>query len=229
MARKKSFAVLGLNNIGFYIAKLLSQKNQSVTVFDINEEKINNIIGQIEVAEGIIADTTNKQILEKNGISQFDGVIVAFQSAIETSIVTTLNLIDLDIESMIIIAGDEKHKRILKALGIPEKDIVTPSLITGELVATKSIFDIEAEVQSTDGEFISTKIVVLEPSAFEKSISELNLNPNKDFNIVQIKRNGKTIMPEPTVTLKEKDVLTVFAKSSLINDLIFKISGKNEG
>jgi trk system potassium uptake protein TrkA len=207
MARRKSFAVIGVNNIGIYTTKSLLEKNQSVTLYDNDSEKLNKIIDdELNGAEGVIIDSTNKQALENNGLTQFE----------------------LEIENIIVIAKNERHKKILLAIGVTEQDIVVPGTLTGQVVATKSIFDIESEVQTSDGEFISTKITITEPSICDKTIEENNLNPSKDFNIVQIKRSGKTILPEPNVVLKEGDILMIYAKSNLINDLILKLSGDKD-
>jgi trk system potassium uptake protein TrkA len=209
MARRKSFAVIGVNNIGIYTTKSLLEKNQSVTLYDNDSDKLNKIIDdELNGAEGVI--------------------IVCFENSLETSVVTTLNLIELEIENIIVIAKNERHKKILLAIGVTEQDIVVPGTLTGQVVATKSIFDIESEVQTSDGEFISTKITITEPSICDKTIEENNLNPSKDFNIVQIKRSGKTILPEPNVVLKEGDILMIYAKSNLINDLILKLSGDKD-
>ncbi|KAJ3616926.1 hypothetical protein Zmor_008942 [Zophobas morio] len=180
---------------------------------------------ELNGAEGIIIDSTNKQALENNGLNQFDGVIVCYENNLETSVVTTLNLLEMGAENIIAIAKNERHKKILLAIGVSELDIVVPGILTGQVVATKSIFDIESDVQTSDGEFISTKITITEESIFDKSIDECNLNQSKDFNIIQIKRNGKTILPEPDTILKENDILMVYVKSNLINDLVLKLSG----
>ncbi|KAJ3625351.1 hypothetical protein Zmor_004318 [Zophobas morio] len=181
---------------------------------------------ELNGAEGIIIDSTNKQALENNGVTQFDGVLVCYENNLETSVVTTLNLLELETENVVAIAKNERHKKILLAIGLGEQDIVVPGILTGQVVATKSIFDIETDVQTTDGEFISTKITITEESIFDKTIDECNLNQSKDFNIIQIKRNGKTILPEPDTILKENDILMIYAKSNLINDLVLKLSNE---
>jgi trk system potassium uptake protein TrkA len=70
MARRKSFAVIGVNNIGIYTTKSLLEKNQSVTLYDNDSEKLNKIIDdELNGAEGVIIDSTNKQALENNGFN----------------------------------------------------------------------------------------------------------------------------------------------------------------
>ncbi|KAF5275449.1 hypothetical protein FQR65_LT16667 [Abscondita terminalis] len=210
MARKKSFAIIGANSFGLSIVKTLTDKRQMVTLFDYDEEKLNLHLGEFENLDQIILDSTNKVALEKNGISQYDGVIVCFGNNMEASIVTVLNLLDLNVENIIAKARDERHKRILKAIGLDEQQVMIPDVITGQMVAMKSLFDIDSEIQSADGEYISTKVTVLEPSILNQTIGDVDLSPNKDFNIMQIRQN---------------DILTIYAKSTVVNDLILKING----
>ncbi|AKX33777.1 potassium uptake protein KtrA [Spiroplasma litorale] len=225
MARKKSFAILGANYFGLSVAQALDEKKQLIKIFDYNEEKLNKHINEFDSVEGVILDTTNKMALEKNGIVQFDGIIVCFGSNMESSILTVLNLIDLEVENIIVRARDEKHKRILIALGLDEDMVVIPDVMSARMVATKTLFDIESEVQSTDGEFVFTSIEVTNQEVINKKIFDVGLNPNKDFNIVQIKRNGKIVIPDEYTALKENDIVVVFARNNVVNDLALKIKG----
>ncbi len=228
MARKKSFAIMGANYFGLSVAQTLEEKKQHIKIFDLNVEKLNLYMSEFDSIEAVVLDTTNKAALEKNGISQFDGVIVCFGTNMEASILTVLNLIDLGVENIIVKARDKHHKRILLALGLDEDKVIIPDVITGKMVATKSLFDIESEVQSTDGEYVFTSIKVAEKNVINKTIGDAGLSSNKDFNIVQIKRNGKIVIPDEYTTLKEDDVLVVFAKNHMINDLVLKIRGEDE-
>ncbi|AGR40837.1 potassium channel family protein [Spiroplasma taiwanense] len=228
MARKKSFAIFGANYFGLSVAQTLDEKKQLIKIFDYDEEKINLHINEFESVEGIILDATNKNALEKNGITQFDGVIVCFGGNMESSILTVLNLIDLGVENIIVKARDERHKRILLALGLEEDQVIIPDVTTGKMVATKALFDIESEVQTADGEYVFTSIQVEEEEIFDKSIFDAGLNSNKDFIIIQVKRNGKIILPDEYTILKKGDILVVFAKNNIVNDLILKVRGEQE-
>ncbi|WP_338985307.1 TrkA family potassium uptake protein [Spiroplasma endosymbiont of Diplazon laetatorius] len=228
MARKKSFAIFGANYFGLSVAQTLDEKKQLIKIFDYDEEKLNLHINQFESVEGVVLDATNKNALEKNGINQYDGVIVCFGGNMESSILTVLNLLDLGVENIIVKARDERHKRILLALGLEEDKVIIPDVITGKMVATKSLFDIESEVQSIDNEYVFTSIVVNEEEIIDKSIFDAGLTSNKDFNIIQIKRNGKTILPDEYTVLKEGDILGVYAKNNIVNDLVLKIRGEQE-
>ncbi|QHX36122.1 potassium uptake protein KtrA [Spiroplasma sp. TIUS-1] len=223
--KKKTFAIIGANNLGISIARELDKKKQLVNLFDINEDKLNLYMDEFEFVEGIIADCTIKRTLEKNGVGQFDSVIVCMGSNINSSLTVTLNLIDLGIDNFLVQTNDDKHKRMLLALGLKETQIIIPNEISGKLIATKSLFDIDVDVQSIDDEYIFVKLDLLEETNFDKTIQDNNLAANKEFTIVQIRRDGKIIIPDEYTMLKEKDLLYIFAKNTIINDLVLKICG----
>ncbi|ASP27885.1 potassium uptake protein KtrA [Spiroplasma corruscae] len=228
MARRKSFAILGANYFGLSVAQALDEKKQLIKIFDYNEENMNKHINEFDSVEGVILDSTNKIALEKNGIVQFDGVVVCYGSNMESSILTVLNLIDLGVNNIIVRARDEKHKRILIALGLEEDMVIIPDVMSARMVATKTLFDIESEVQSTDGDFVFTSIEVTNKEIINKKIFDVGLNPNKDYNIVQIKRNGKIVIPDEYTVLKENDNIIIFARNHVVNDLVLKIRGDEE-
>ncbi|WP_339022941.1 TrkA family potassium uptake protein [Spiroplasma endosymbiont of Crioceris asparagi] len=228
MARKKTFAVIGASPLGLSVARELDKKKQIVKLFDISEEKLNAHIDDFESVEGIVADCTLKKVLEKNGIDQFDSVIVCISKNIEANIMVTLNIIDLNVSNFIVQGIENKHERILIALGLTEEQIIVPNKISGKLVATKVLFDIDIDVQPIDNEFVFTKVEVKEESHFDRSIAENNLVTNKDFTIVQIRREGKILIPDEYTIIKERDLLYIFARNNIVNDLVLKISGINE-
>ena len=47
----------------------------------------------------------------------------------------------------------------------------------------------------------------------------------KDFNIIQIRRKGKILLPDDYTELKEGDHIVVFARTTIINSLAEKIQG----
>jgi len=228
MLKKKSFAIFGANRLGVAIAQALDGKNQSVKVFDTNEEKLNLFVSEFETVDAIITDTTNKLALEKNGIAQFDYVIVCYGSNVQANILTVLNLIDLKVKNIIVNARDHNHMRILRALGIEKNNIVIPDEVAGKLIITKSLFDIESQIQSTDGDYSFTNITVNSADIIGKTIKQVGLTSGKEFNIVQIQRNKKIISPNDKTELKKNDILRIFARNTSIKDLITKLQDNNE-
>jgi len=229
MPRKKSFAIIGASNFSYAVVETLVTKRQKVTVFDADADKLDLFLSNYDsIVDGVILDSTNKSVLEKNGINKFDGIVIGFGANIEASLMTALNLIDLGCRDNIIArARDLKHKRILNAIGLSDNQIIIPDYISGKIIGTRLVFDIDVDidVQSVDDDFVSSSLTVKQPGVINHTLDELNLTNNKDFNIIQIKRNGKGILPDPNTVLKEGDIIVIFARTSILNDLVNKIQG----
>ncbi|ATG97607.1 potassium channel family protein [Mesoplasma lactucae] len=227
MPKRKNFAVLGASNFSLAVIKTLVDKRQKVTVFDNNPEQLDLTLSDYDNVDKIILDATNKSALEKNAIKTFDGIVVGFGSSMETSLIAVLNLLDLGCDNIIARARDEKHRRILKAIGLADNQISTPDEIAGNTVGSRLVYDIDVniDIQSSSDDYFSTVVTVKNPDVFNKTLDELNLINNKDFNIIQIRRAGKVFLPDENTILKEGDVVTLFAASNVINEIVNKLQG----
>lgn len=215
MPRKKSFAVIGLGKFGKSVIETLLQRKQNIYVFDNNEQRIQNLINVHNEVEGLIIDSTQKATLQEKGFDKFDSVIVAIGN-MESSILTAINLIDLNVQNIFCKAADNRHMRILKAIGV--KNIIQPDAISGRIAAFRSFYNIDFDIQPVDEEYVSTIIKVNEQAVDNKTIQELKMSNNKDYNIVYIKRKGKTILPEATTEIKLNDEIMFIAKNNIINE-----------
>ncbi|AUF83804.1 TrkA family potassium uptake protein [Mesoplasma syrphidae] len=230
MAKKKSFAIIGASNFSLAVLTTLVDKRQSITMFDIDQDRLNLYLAEFDSVDAIVLDSTNKMGLAKAGVNSYDGVIVGLGSNIEASIMTVLNLIDLDCHNIIAKARDEKHRRILLALGLSENQIIIPDRLAGKMIGTRAVFDIDIDIDlhSIDDEFISTTLTVANPDIIGKTLQDAGLSSTKDFNIIQIRRKGKTLLPDDYTELKEQDDVVVFAKITVINGLAEKIQSNKE-
>ncbi|WP_425378355.1 potassium channel family protein [Spiroplasma endosymbiont of Polydrusus pterygomalis] len=229
MVRRKSFAIIGLNNFGRSIVETLIPRKQHIMVFDIDQAKVNNMIASYDQIDGVALDSTVKTNLIEQGLDQYDTVIITMASNIETSVLTIVGLQDLGITNIIAKSKDIRHTRILKALGI--NNIVQPDTMAGSITATKAMFDIDIEMQTVDENYASLIIQVTDPSIEGQTLSELRFINNKDYNIVYVKRKGRVILPGDVETIKLDDELLFIAKINAINDLTIKlqkISQENE-
>ncbi len=225
--RKKSFAILGASNFSLVVIQTLLEKRQKVTVFDNDKERLDLNLSDYDQIDKVILDATNKSALEKNAITSFDGVVIGFGSTMETSLIAVLNLLDLGVKNIISRARDERHRRILKAIGLVDNQIITPDAVAGNTVGSRLVYDIDVniDIQSSSDDYFSTVVVVKNSSVFNRTLDELNLVNSKDFNIIQIRRAGKVFLPDENTILKEDDIITLFAASNIINDIVNKIQG----
>ncbi|KAF5295777.1 hypothetical protein FQA39_LY12950 [Lamprigera yunnana] len=205
----------------------LNNKRQAVTVFDIDQEKLDLYLSGYDSIDAIVLDVTNKKGLSKNGINSYDEVIVAIGRDIEVSLLTVLNLIDLQCEKIIVQAKDLQHKRILLSLGLSDNQIIIPDYIAGAMIGTRATFDIDFDIDfhPIDDNYLTTILKVTNPSIFNKIVQDVGLSTNKEFSLIQLRRNGKIILIDDYTELKEDDEIVTFARTTIINKLAEKIQG----
>ncbi len=89
---KKQFAVIGLGRFGSSICTSLSEQGMEVLAIDTDEDKINKFASI--ATHAVVADATDENTLKSLGIRNFDHVIVAIGDNIQSSILTTLTLVE---------------------------------------------------------------------------------------------------------------------------------------
>lgn len=94
-----SFGVIGLGRFGSALAQSLAQSGKEVIVVDCKEEKVRELRQYTEYA--YVAETLTKETLEEIGIQNCDTVIVCIGEKIDTSILTTLNVVSLGVPHVI--------------------------------------------------------------------------------------------------------------------------------
>lgn len=110
--------VVGLGIFGFNIAKDLYESGMEVIAIDKNKEMIQKI--KEFSTKAILADATDKELLETIGIQEDDIVIISFGEDLAASTIITLHLKELKIKTIIVKAPNEDHQRILERVGATE-------------------------------------------------------------------------------------------------------------
>lgn len=123
---KKQFAVIGLGNLGYYLATHLYKKGHEVLAIDRNSTVVQEI--KDSVSQAVVADSTDSKILEALGLKEMDAVVVCIGSSLNSSILTVLHLNDIGVKFLIAKAISNSHGRILEKIGaqkiiFPEKDV----------------------------------------------------------------------------------------------------------
>lgn len=119
-------AVIGLGRFGSALALELMQAGVEVLGIEYNEEIVQSFNGQL--SRVVQADTTKQSVLEQLEVADFDRVVVAIGSDIESSILTTSLLLRAGVKDLWAKAVSEPHALILEQLGVahvvrPERDM----------------------------------------------------------------------------------------------------------
>ena len=92
----EQFAVIGLGNFGFFLARKLHELGKEVVAIDKNKDKIQAI--KDFSSQAILADATDKEVLEAIGLQDFDAVFVTAGGRMDISILVTFHLKELGVK-----------------------------------------------------------------------------------------------------------------------------------
>ena len=121
----KQFVIIGLGNLGYYVATHLYAKGHEVLAIDINSSRVQEI--KDGVGQAVVADATDPKVLESLSVNRMDAAVVCTSTDLSASILITLNLKEIGVKKIYAKAISEPHGRILRKIGaqeviFPEKD-----------------------------------------------------------------------------------------------------------
>lgn len=210
MKKKKDssiFGIIGLGRFGTALAITLAEAGKEVIVVDQNEEKVKAMRQYTEYA--FVCDNISKEALSEVGIQNCDTVVVCIGSKIDTSILTTLNVVSLGVPRVISKATSQDQGAVLEKIGAevvyPERDMATrlgKRLISGNFL--DFIFlDNDIEIQQ----------VPVSDSLVGKTIREINIRKKYSLNIIAIKHQQDTIIEfAPDYEFLKEDIIVVIGK-----------------
>lgn len=208
---KELYGIIGLGRFGIALAQTLSEAGKEVMVIDNNENKIKEASAFTDNA--YIVGDLNKEVLQQVGIRNCDTVIVCIGEKIDTSILTTLMVIQLGVKRVISKAISPEQGEVLETLGAevvyPEKDMaikLAHKLISPRVLEYISLSE-EIDICEIDLPETVTNITV----------AEFNIRKKFSLNIIAVK-NGDVITTEirPDTILKKDDVIVVVGKKTNI-------------
>ena len=122
---KMIYGIVGLGKFGQALAEELARDGAELIVLDREEEKIRAIREYTENA--YVVKNLEKNTMFETGIQNCDVAIVCIGNHLDTSILTTLNLVSMGIPKVISKASSAEHGQILEKLGAevvyPERDM----------------------------------------------------------------------------------------------------------
>lgn len=212
MARKKTFAVIGLGQFGKSVLSELINLDFEVLAIDILQERVNEVANI--ATHALICDTTDEEALINIGIKNIDHVVVAIGANVQASILTSLILKELNVKEITVKAQNDYHERVLNKIGIT--DIVHPEKDMGKKIArrvsSRFIYD-QLELSQKHS------LIEIKPSdkITNKSLKTLNLRNKLGINIVAIKRDDDIIIPNAEMVIEENDILIVVGTNQAID------------
>lgn len=216
----KSFAIIGMGRFGSALATSLYELGHDVLAVDKNEELIQAISGR--VTHAVSADANDEDILKSLGIRNFDAVIVAIASDMQSSILITVLLREIGVKHIVAKAQSEIHAKILEKVGADK--IVFPEKDTAVRFAHSITISNMLNYIGISPQFSIVEMLVPEKWA-GKSLAELQLRFKYGINVIAIKpdeSNKINTAPQADTVLLEGQILVVSCTEEAIT-LINKI------
>jgi len=213
----KRVVVVGLGIFGFNIAKTLFENGFEVLAIDKNKDLVNRI--RDFSTKAVLADATEKDLLEAIGIQPDDIVIVSFGENLAASTLLTLHLKELGVKNIIVKAPNEDHKRILEKVGATE--VIIPEREMANKVAKSLMAPNVLDYLPVSKDFTICEIAP--PANFlGKTIADLRLRGNYHIEVIAIRdvlTDQIQLVPRADFVIKDSDVLIVIGKEEDIQKI----------
>ncbi|MDE2386971.1 MAG: TrkA family potassium uptake protein, partial [Actinomycetales bacterium] len=197
-------AVIGLGRFGSALAQELMEQGREVLGIDSDESLVQDHANLL--TQTVRADCTSEVALNELGITDFDAVVVAIGSDIESSILSCSILIGLGVEDLWAKSTSVAHGRILKQLGV--KHVVFPESDMGKRIAHQVGGD-QLDYVEIDEKFVMAKTRVSD--RFEgKTLAELAFRKTHGIIVVATSHEHLDYLPAtPETILQSGDELII--------------------
>ena len=211
----KKVVVIGLGIFGYNVVKELYENGIEVIGIDKKKEAV-QAIRDIST-KAILADGTEKNVMESIGIREDDLVIVSFGEDLAASTLITLHLKQMKIRHIIVKAPNEEHKLILEKVGATEV-IIPEKEIAGKIV--KSIVSPNVlDYIPVSRDYMICEIAA--PKSFiGQTLSGLKVRSRYNIGVIAIRdtlTDRVELVPPADFVFKDSDVLVVIGKEGDID------------
>ncbi|HWQ51492.1 MAG TPA: TrkA family potassium uptake protein [Terriglobales bacterium] len=211
----KSFAVIGLGRFGSNLAKTLSDLGFEVLGIDEKPEAVARVCD--DITHAVTGDAKEEHVLQSLGIRNFDCVIVAMSTDMQSSILVTLMLKEMGVREVVAKASSDLHARVLQKVGADK--VVFPERDMGaRLAQSLSMNSILEYIELSDRYSI---VEIMLPDKWEgRTLREIGVRSAYNVNVIALRRTADgdlNIAPDPDEKLLRGDVLIVIGESEAIS------------
>ncbi|MBH1940492.1 TrkA family potassium uptake protein [Mobilitalea sibirica] len=215
------FGIIGLGRFGYALSKKLTELGKEIMAIDTIENRVKKVRNLTENA--FLVGALDKETLLDCGIQNCATVVICIGDSIDLSVLTTLNVVSMEVPRVIARAMSYEQGLVLEKIGAevisPENDMAVR--LANRLVNSSILETIELRGDITVAEIkLTLKVSGL-------TVQELNLRQKYYLNIIALEHKGETITEiGPDCVLYEDDILVVVGKRENINMLEIHLAGQ---
>ncbi len=211
---QNTYGIIGLGRFGHALAVELANSGADLIVLDQDEEKVRELREYTENA--FVVSSLDKKTLAETGIHNCDVAVVCIGEQLDTSILTTLNLVSLGVKNVMAKAASNEHGEILEKLGAqvvyPERDMAIR--LANRLEASRMLDYIQLS------EKLNLSKLLIPEKMIGKTVLEVNLRKEFSVNIIAVENNGELIeLVAPGYRFRKGDILFVSGSKDGLNRL----------
>jgi trk system potassium uptake protein TrkA len=209
------FAIVGMGRFGRAVARHLAGLDQAVLAIDRDRSRLDQVSDDVEAVA--VADSTDEEAMRSLQLERLACVVVTIGSrAAEASVLTTAILRELRVPRIVARAFDDRHARLLLAIGAHE--ILNPEEeLANQLALRLAHPGVMAEISFADA-------VIAEIEAPESlvgvSLRDLDLRNRQGVAVLAIRRDGATLVnPGAGDAPASGDILVLLGPQSAVRKL----------
>ncbi|MCH7800680.1 MAG: TrkA family potassium uptake protein [Chloroflexi bacterium] len=215
---KRQIAVMGLGRFGSSVARSLYNLGHDVLAIDIDENKVQSIMGQ--ATHALTGDCTNDAVLKELGIPDYDAAVVAIGSDVVSSIMASVLLKTMGVPYVVSRAHNELHGNTLERVGV-DKVVHAEEEMGNRLAHSMFNPNVEEYLEITPNFGISK--LKIPPRFVNMSLKELGFSsPRNKYGLVVLAiRRGKdiTLNPDTDDRLQAGDWLVLAGRDEMLDRL----------
>ena len=201
----KSYIVIGLGRFGQTLAQQLCALGAEVLAMDIHNDLVQQVAD--EVTHAVVGDAQDKDVLRALGVRNFDCAIVAIGSDLASSVLTVMNLKELEVPYIICKAHDETHRRVLEKLGV-DRVVIPEQENAARLARSLNSHNVLDYIELSEDYGI---LEIPAPKAWiGKTLKDLNVRAKLGVNIIAVGSGEITnVSPAADYRIQAGDILVV--------------------
>lgn len=209
----KNIAIIGLSSFGYYLCKSLHEHGFNLMAIDIKEELVKEV--KPFVRKAVIGDARDKNFLMQLGIQDFDIVIISVGNRMDSSILISLYMKELNIKEIIAKAINEDHAKILEKIGatriiFPERDM---GLRMANTLLSPNFLEF---IPLTEG----FSLIEISPTTAwtGKTLREIGLRKKYKIQVAMVREllPEKVVIPDGDYIFKDSDILYIIGSNESI-------------
>lgn len=206
-----TFGVIGLGRFGSALVECLSNAEKEVIAIDKDEARVKEARRYTDFA--LVVESLDQDSLEEVGIQNCDTVVICIGEQTDTSILTTMTVLNMKVPHVISKANSLRHGEVLKRLGArvvyPERDM---AIRLGKGLVYNSFLDSVA----LEGNVEVRRIQVTD-QLIGVTVRQADTRRKYNLNIIAIEHNHHTDVDFPSeYRFQEGDIICVIGQTGNI-------------